>query len=83
MRFQPQTAAFCDVFCWSEFLCFVVCMRLGLILLISLLATYDETGEADYLDVLNNAADAYTKLTVVGGTYEFEHDGQLKCQALI
>ncbi|KAJ7912145.1 amine oxidase [Mycena leptocephala] len=30
-------------------------------------ATYDETGEVDYLDVLNNAVDAYTNLTVVGG----------------
>jgi hypothetical protein len=47
------------------------------------LGTYDETGKVDYLDVLNNAVDAYTNLTVVGGTYEFEHDGQLKCWALI
>ncbi|KAJ6506609.1 hypothetical protein C8R45DRAFT_894127 [Mycena sanguinolenta] len=29
--------------------------------------TYDETGKVDYLDVLNNAVDAYTNLTVVGG----------------
>jgi hypothetical protein len=47
------------------------------------LATYDETGEVDYLDVLNNAVDAYTNLTVVGGTYEFDHHEQLKHWALI
>ncbi|KAF8210927.1 hypothetical protein K438DRAFT_1569398 [Mycena galopus ATCC 62051] len=29
--------------------------------------TYDETGKVDYLDILNNAVDAYTNLTVVGG----------------
>ncbi|KAF8210930.1 amine oxidase [Mycena galopus ATCC 62051] len=29
--------------------------------------TYDETGKIDYLDILNNAVDAYTNLTVVGG----------------
>ncbi|KAF7368646.1 Amine oxidase [Mycena venus] len=31
------------------------------------IVTYDETGKVDYLDVLNNAVDAYTNLTVVGG----------------
>ncbi|KAF7357089.1 Amine oxidase [Mycena sanguinolenta] len=29
--------------------------------------TYDETGMVDYLDVLNDAVDAYNNLTVVGG----------------
>ncbi|KAJ7126814.1 amine oxidase [Mycena epipterygia] len=31
------------------------------------IVTYDETGAVDYLDVLNNAVDAYTNLTIVGG----------------
>ncbi|KAK0432128.1 amine oxidase [Armillaria borealis] len=31
------------------------------------MTTYDNTGEVDYLDVLEKAADAYTALTVTGG----------------
>ncbi|KAK0200983.1 hypothetical protein DFS33DRAFT_1277312 [Desarmillaria ectypa] len=32
------------------------------------MTTYDNTGEVDYLDVLEKAADAYTALTVTGGS---------------
>ena len=35
----------------------------------SILATYDSTGAADYLDVFSKSEDDYEALTVEGGVY--------------